>query len=175
PPFQPMPLHANSTNIVNALGDAVGDLNGDGIPDLVLSNERAPYFSVLLGLGDGTFQKPVSYSAGLCRAVTLGDFNGDGHLDVATANLDDSQTVLVFLGQGDGTFQPGVPSPVGAYPTDIVAGDFNGDGHLDLATANPYEDTGTVSVILGHGDGTFQEPMIYSVGSDPASIAAGDL
>ncbi len=175
PPFQPLPLHANSTNPVNALGDAVGDLNGDGIPDLVISDQRAPYFSVLLGLGDGTFQKPVRYSAGLCRAVTLGDFNGDGHLDVAAANLDDSQTVLVFLGRGDGTFQPGVPSPVGHFPTDLVAGDFNGDGRLDLATANPYEDAGTVSVLLGRGDGTFQEPMIYSVGFDPFTIAAGDL
>src|SRR5262249_26575288 len=151
PPFQPLPLHASSTNPVQALGDAVGDLNGDGIPDLVISDQRAPYFSVLLGLGDGTFQEPVSYSAGLCRAVTLGDFNGAGHLDVAAANLDDSPTVLVFLGRGDGTFQPEVRSAVGDFPADIIAGDFNGDGRLDLATANPFEDTGTVSVLLGRG------------------------
>ena len=94
-------------------------------------------------------------------AIVAGDFNGDGHLDLAVANEDfsGSGTISVLLGNGDGTFQPEVIYAVGSDPDAIVAGDFNGDGHLDLAVAN--ENTsgpGTVSVLLGNGDGTFQPP-----------------
>jgi hypothetical protein len=85
-------------------------------------------------------------------AVAEGDFNGDGHLDLVTAN-DGSNTVSVLLGRGDGTFAPQVTYPVGNSPLSVAVGDFTGDGHLDLAVANDGSDT--VSVLLGRGDGTF--------------------
>ena len=99
-----------------------------------------------------------------------GDFNGDGRLDLATANSLDG-TVSVLLGNGDGTFQPQVTYAEGSDA--IVAGDFNGDGRLDLAVAN-YKDN-DVSVLLGNGDGTFQPQVTYAVGSDPFAIVAGDF
>ena len=105
-------------------------------------------------------------------SIIAGDFNGDGHLDLAVANSGDD-TVSVLLGNGDGTFQPQVTYAVGAAPVAIVAGDFTGDGHLDLAVANSAADT--VSMLLGNGDGTFQPQVTYAVGADPVGIVAGDF
>ena len=87
------------------------------------------------------------------QAVTVGDFNGDGRLDLATANTFFSD-VSVLLGQGDGTFAAGQRFAADAFPQAVTVGDFNGDGRLDLATANAGSDD--VSVLLGQGDGTFR-------------------
>ncbi len=116
-------------------------------------------------------------------AVVAGDFNGDGHLDLAIANGGDND-VSILLGNGDGTFQESVQYAVGSDPYAIVAGDFNGDGHLDLAVANQgsFDDNGnlipassSVSVLLGNGDGTFQSQVTYAVGNEPIAIVAGDF
>ena len=116
-------------------------------------------------------------------SVVAGDFNGDGHLDLAVANEIDN-TVSVLLGNGDGTFQPQVTYAVGARPDAIVAGDFTGDGRTDLAVANegsldsignPIPGTGDVSVLLGNGDGTFQPQVTYAAGSNPTALVAGDF
>jgi hypothetical protein len=149
---------------------AVGDVNGDGIPDLVVAYAgwprppRAPGgVSVLLGNGDGTFQNAVNYDApSLVAADTmaLADLNGDGFLDVVTGNY-------VFLGQGDGSFGPASYYDVGGV---LAVGDFNGDGIPDLATAS-----GDVRILLGNGDGTFYEDSHYSVGQSPQDIAVGDF
>ena len=66
------------------------------------------------------------------RSVTVGDFNGDGHHDLATANID-AATVSILLGQGDGTFQRRPGLCAWDRPRSVTVGDFNGDGHLDLA------------------------------------------
>jgi hypothetical protein len=93
--------------------------------------------------------------------VAAGDFNGDGRLDLATANNDGGISVLI--GKGDGTFHPQVVYGAGSFPANIYAGDFNNDGKLDLAVVN-YDD-GAVGVLLGNGDGTFQPQTEYgSVG-----------
>jgi len=79
---------------------------------------------------------PPSFGAGTSLdAVAVGDFNGDGKLDLVAAN-DGSNNVTIFLGNGDGTFQPAVNYGVGEAPTSVAVGDFNGDGKLDLAVAN---------------------------------------
>ncbi len=152
-----------------------GDFTGDGRTDLAVAN-RGGTVSVLLGNGDGTFQPQVTYAAGLFPdAIVAGDFTGDGRTDLAVANSGDN-TVSVLLGNGDGTFQNQVTYAVGTFPDAIVAGDFTGDGRTDLAVVNDGDFFGnTVSVLLGNGDGTFQNQVTYAVGDDPRAIVAGDF
>jgi hypothetical protein len=118
-----------------------------------------------------SFVAAVSYPVGTDpQAILTADFNGDTRLDIAVVN-NDSNTVSVLLGNGNGTFQTLVNSTTGAGPRSLAVGDFNADGKLDLATAN----LGNVSILLGNGNGTFQTPTNIDIGSDPASVAVGDF
>jgi hypothetical protein len=160
----------------NSRSIAVGDFNGDGKLDLAVANPGSSNVSVLLGNGDGTFQAPLNYTVGTPGtsgpvAVTVGDFNGDGKLDLAVAGRDIGVNVL--LGNGDGTFQAPVSYTVGTFPMSVAVGDFNGDGKLDLAVAN--NESNNVSVLLGKGDGTFQPAVNYAVGTFPVSVTVGDF
>ena len=156
------------------VGIAVGDLNHDGIPDLVVANwgqDAGPYgnLAVLLGKGDGTFSRPVVYPAGIHPyQLVLGDFNGDGNLDVAvTSNLD----VRVFLGKGDGSLSKGTAYFAGQFPVSIATADFNGDGIPDLVVSNYTNPKPChASVLLGNGDGTFQNPVHFHVGVSPLQV-----
>ena len=170
---------------------AIGDLNGDGKPDLVVANFFSPdintpaTISVLLGNGDGTFQPQTTYPAGLnAYSVAIGDFNRDGKPDVVVANNAATVTPLgtlsVLLGNGDGTFQPQTMYAVGVTPFAVAIADLNGDGKLDLVTANTNTgtnvSTGSVSVLLGNGDGTFQPKTDYATtGNLTLAVAIGDL
>src|SRR5262249_59762660 len=99
------------------------------------------------------FLTPVAYAAGSNPlAVVTADFNGDGHLDLATANYS-SNDVSVLLGNGDGTLRTARNDATGASPGCIAAGAFNRGRHLDLGTADGHYLT-AVSVRLGNGDGT---------------------
>ena len=104
--------------------------------------------------------------------LTAGDFNSDGKLDLVVANLNDSD-ITVFLGKGDGTFEPARNYNVSSDPYAVVVGDFNGDGKLDLAVLNNGSDS--VSVLLGTGDGTFGPARNYGTGPQPTSVAIGDF
>ncbi|HEV3279584.1 MAG TPA: choice-of-anchor D domain-containing protein, partial [Terriglobia bacterium] len=159
---------------------SVGDFNHDGVLDLAvvnggenLSGQPANSVSILLGNGDGTFQAHVDYPTGQFPfRVAVGDFNGDGNLDLAiVAEYDNAVSIL--LGNGDGTFQPEIEYGVSAQPTSIVVSDFNGDGILDLAVANFVAHS--VSILLGNGDGTFQPASDYNATENPASLAAADF
>ena len=171
-PFQPLPVGTSPDSI------AAGDFTGDNRLDLAVANSQDNTVSVLLGNGDGTFQPQVTYAVGTSPdAIAVGDFNGDGRTDLAVANQYNN-TVSVLLGNGDGTFQPQITYAVGNEPDAIVAGDFNGDGRTDLAVVSQgswpnYQ--GTVSVLLGNGDGTFQPQVTYAVGASPDAIVAGDF
>ncbi len=151
---------------------AVGDFNGDGKPDLAVTADYN--VNVLLGNGDGTFQAAVFYLTGAQSiSVALGDFNGDGKPDLAVTTV---SGVSVLLGNGDGTFQAAVNYTTGSNNISVAVGDFNGDGKADLAVAgygggsNNY-----VSVLLGNGDGSFQEAKNYAAGAAPHSVAVGDF
>jgi Bacterial Ig-like domain (group 3)/FG-GAP-like repeat len=174
-------------------GGATGDFNGDGKLDVALASQCATnncsggVVTILLGNGDGTYQPPVSYATGQeTQALTLGDINGDGKLDilaVSTCNSDCSAgAVNVLLGNGDGTFQAAVAYNTGAaYSNFLTVGDANGDGKLDLLVVSECANqnscgNGALSVLLGNGDGTFQTAVTYSSGaSSPESIAAADF
>jgi hypothetical protein len=106
-------------------------------------------------------------------SVVVGDFNGDGKLDLAVAHFGNN-IISISLGNGDGTFQAAVAYALGNSPYSVAIGDFNGDGKLDLVTANE-NGSGSVSVMLGNGDGTFQPVVNYPAGTQPGSLAVGDF
>jgi RHS repeat-associated protein len=159
---------------------AAGDLNGDGRPDLVLTSAD-PFanfnttVAILMNKGKGTFAAPQFITMGHDMAnVVLGDFNGDGNLDIATADAGDS-TVSVRLGNGDGTFGPRTIYTVGnGFSQDgLVAGDLTGNGILDLVVSD--DAAKTVTVLKGNGDGTFTVQAPISVPEDPGKLILADL
>ena len=152
---------------------AVGDFNGDGIPDLAVANAGELTVSIFIGIGNGLFQAGRLFTSGADPyAIAVADFNGDGKTDLAVANSADS-TVSILLGNGDGTFASPVAYAVGLDPVAIVAADFNGDGNVDIATANFYD--GDVTILLGSGTGTLAPAMNFGSGSGPISMVAGDF
>jgi FG-GAP-like repeat/FG-GAP repeat len=139
---------------------------GGGTSNVVFFETIAPSASVSLST-------PSEFAAGSGPiSVATGEFNGDGKVDVVVAN-NAGNTISVFLGNGDGTFQAAVDYAVGANPRSVAVGDFNGDGKLDLVVTNEGSDN--VSILLGNGDGTFQIALDYTVGSNPSSAAVGDF
>jgi hypothetical protein len=155
---------------------AIGDMNGDGIPDLVTAA------GIMLGVGDGTFNwGPNSAVVNGAISFSLADLNGDGKLDVVAAV---PKGVAVQLGNGDGTLQsPAILAAGGGNPLSVTVSDFNGDGFLDLAVANECTTfsgskctgNGRVGVLAGNGDGTFQVAVLYtSGGAFATSVTAVD-
>jgi hypothetical protein len=152
---------------------AIGNLNGDGKPDLVVANLNSITVSVLLGNGDGTFGTRTDFATGSNPlSVAIGDLNGDGKSDLATASRY-SNSVSVLLGNGNGTFGVKTDFATGTQPYCAAIGDLDGDGNSDLAVAN-YS-SNTVSVLLGRGDGTFGAKTDFGTGNTPWFVAIGDL
>ena len=158
---------------------AVGDFNGDGKADLVVSDSDSNSVTVLLSNGAGGFTaapgSPVA--TGLWpHSVVVADFNGDGKLDLAVADTN-ANTVTVLLGKGTGGFMaaPGSPFAVAIKPTSVAVGDFNGDGKPDLAIAN--NGSNNITVMLGTGTGAFTAApgSPFATGNLPVSVAVGDF
>jgi uncharacterized protein (TIGR03437 family) len=195
------PVEYNLQSGSLAASVAVADLNGDGHTDVVsagapLGGSNSGTVDVVLGKGDGTLGQQHSYAIGGYAGgefgppsgVVIGDFNGDGKPDVAAGFQGASGGptaggVSVLLGNGDGTLRPAVNYATGSFSVlSTVAGDFNGDGKLEIAAAGAaqagYSTPGALAILVGKGDGTFQNAALTQVGSPagtPVALAAGDI
>jgi hypothetical protein len=162
---------------------AVADVNRDGRPDVITTRSFPNTLSVLLGAGDGTFPVRHDYSTtSFTTAVTVGDWNGDGNPDLAVADRD-TKSAGVLIGRGNGTFLSEITYPGGGFAYSITHGDVNGDGILDLVMgvspiAIPQFADGTygsLSILLGVGDGTFQARTEYTLTALPSVAALYDF
>lgn len=147
-PGSPIAVGSSPTSVV------VGDFNGDGKPDLAVTNDSAgagATVSILLGNGNGSFTQargsPISVGTNPLNAA-VGDFNGDGKQDLAVLLPFSNDTVGLLLGNGDGTFmlQTSPAIRVGVFPQSILSVDLNGDGKPDLVVTN--SNSNDVSVLL---------------------------
>ena len=182
---------------------AVGDLNGDGNPDLVTSNDQLNTISILANKGNGSFDPKLDRPTGASPyavaigdlngdgtfptrrdyrsapnpfSIVIGDLTGDGKADLATANTNThGKTVSVLLNTGDGSFGVRHDYRAGTDPYAVAIGDLNGDRRPDVATANSDADAKTVSVLLNRGSGRFEAKLDYPAGSDPWAVGIGDL
>ncbi len=185
-----------------------GDVNGDGKADVVIADGTGvnnqtgnAEITVLLGNGDGTFRLEGHYAAPPTpdsgfdgngagdvvnpEDVMVADLTNDGKLDVVESLYDHS--IDVFIGNGDGSFQPAVGYSTGEYPRAVVAADVNGDGKMDLVVDNvgvgpggavaleEGDVPGSIAVLYGNGDGTFQAPIQYTSIYYPGWVAVGDF
>jgi hypothetical protein len=155
-----------------------GDFNNDGIPDVITGNNggnSGNAVSVYLGIGDGRFHRNKDGGSGVATFdMAIGDFNGDGKLDVAVAGYSSStQGVLqILLSKGDGTFSVGQRINLSTTPDSIATSDFNGDGKLDLAIAMDK-----IYFYRGAGNGTFTSAASIVVGTSATlrQVRIGDF
>ena len=181
--FQPLRTYWSSGFL--PVATVVGDVNGDGEPDLLTANtcyEQSTCsdnvctcltgsVAVFFSAGTPGFHDSEILKSGApwTRAIAIGDLNRDGNLDIVVAN---DGIVSVLLGRGQGSFQsPVLYNTGGGFLSSVALADVNGDGKLDLLVVN----LAAVSVLLGNGDGTFRSPVLYNLGASASSLAVGDL
>ena len=161
---------------------ATGDFNGDGKLDLVTVSSVTPppngigTGTVMLGNADSTFQAPKIWSTSAISSVAVGDFDGDGKLDLVETNPGPGNGSLsLLLGKGDGTFQSPTSYTVGTTPEAVAVADLNGDGKPDVIVGN--RNSGNISVLLNAGNGSLLPAVDYATPTTgtPESIAIGDF
>jgi RHS repeat-associated protein len=162
---------------------ALGDANGDGLPDIITANNDdygdGSSVSILLNDGNASFETTdgsTEFEVGRSpEFITSGDINQDSAPDLLILNNPGTGilNLSVYLGRGDGVFSNPIDSAINFYTTSVVLGDVNGDVDLDLITANQLDDS--VSVLLNNGDGTFVSTVDYTVGDRPLSVVVEDV
>ncbi len=185
--------HFTTRTVINNGLDGVSagvlrDLNGDGKPDLLFNNANTSSqydFFTAMNNGNGTFgpiRRWVVRSAGWGE-IDAFDIDGDGDLDVVDMEAEGAPNIpdgrfFIAKNNGDGTFQtPYAYNLLPHRPEDVVAGDFDHDGKLDLAMTNngAYGFDTSVFIVRGHGDGTFDAPIVYTVGRGPLYLVTADF
>lgn len=156
---------------------ATGDLDGDGDLDMALAiagdqYSNFGYLVVLLNGGTGTYGGAVYTTGSTPRGIAVGDLNNDGSLDIAVPNAG-SNTVSIFLNDGDGTFAAKVDYATGSQPRTVALGDIDGDGDADLIVGNGYSTT--ISAFRNNGNGSFATGVGYTVGTYPYAVRLGDI
>jgi len=146
---------------------------------LAVANSFFRDISILLGTGNGSFGAASSLPVGPNPAyIALSDFNGDGNLDIVTANSGDpSSSVSVLLGTGTGSFIVATNYAAEPSPRAVAISDYNSDGKLDLAVTSGIS-SGTynyVIIFLGTGTGTFNSASSFLVGTSASFIVSGDF
>jgi hypothetical protein len=167
---------------------ASGNLNGGKVPALVVANYcgsdracgTAGSVSVFLADDKGAYRLSSTYTVGAGPvSVALADVNGDRNLDIVALNRLD-KTASVLLGAGDGTFRQPMTFPLGGAPIAAAVADLNKDGKLDLAViedcgSSKCSQAGSLEILLGGGDGSFQSASVHPVGYSPVSVAVGAI
>lgn len=159
------------------------DFNGDGLLDLAENDYNSGQVTVYLATSASTYANGVTYTTpdkvyNACN-ITAGDLSGDGKPEIVNANCD-SDSISVYVNNGDGTFQKATyynaalnvagGTVADVYPAAVTIADVNGDGKADIISTNYF--SSDVTVLLGNGDGTVQEPTIgYAIGGHPYAPA----
>jgi hypothetical protein len=158
---------------------AIADVNNDNRLDIITANTNIDCVGVLLGHGNGSFAKVLTFSTDIGSrpyAVAVGDVNNDNHLDILTANYD-SESMCILFGDGNSTFS--IPliflMDDNAHPISITVADFNSDNCLDIALTTDTD--GNLHVLFGDGNGNFSTQIIYRFGSasEPMYVIATDF
>jgi hypothetical protein len=190
--FGPLQFYASGGNDSSSI--VVADMDGDGKPDLVISNELSASgyehgsVGILRGNGDGTFQAAQTYDMGGFNggSIVVGDLNHDGIMDVVAANhCADANcnisTASILLGNGDGSLRsPKIIATGGWSATTPALADIDGDGNLDLVLNNWCNNSvdcsyGVVRLLFGKGDGTFVSSQQYNTVPNAMSMSLGDV
>jgi hypothetical protein len=153
------------------------DFNGDGKLDLASANGSSSKIFIFLNTGAGNFGTAISFTLApnaYPNSITNADFNGDGFIDLVTANNDASTNcVSLLLGNGAGSFGSPTNYTISTTPNLIISEDFNGDSNADLAISD--RTSNNVSILLGTGVGSFGTPTTFSVNSNPYTILSADF
>lgn len=152
-----------------------GDFNGDSQKDLAVTLKSSGFsnIAILLGNGDGTFAPPTySEVYYIPSAIATGDFNKDGKQDLAVTH---ENYLSILLGNGNGTFASPIDYRVEADTSEVSVSDFNGDNIEDLAVTSYAYATGSISILLGNGNGTFRNGVTQTGLDRPGNVGVADL
>jgi len=153
-------------------------LTRSGNLDLVMADYLSNQIIVLLGKGEGNFERPIAFAAPAPIGLAVGDLNGDGNEDllVVESGGTGSGALAVFLGHGDGRFSFKATYQLGSQAGFVTTADFDADGKLDVAETDAGDGSeGVLRVFRGTGEGTLLKPTVYKIPDTPGALAAADL